>query len=231
VSKLQAFAEHVDRVHRSRIVDVIRRTNEVSKDPGRILSKPPQDRTIPNGQPSVTNVGAQYFWIDRIFIWENDESNFVCSIHTYRPGSLDTSFVSTDNINNPRNDERGLHAPRTLGACSPLGQRSFVRGENGDNKQFNEYIKEGPLTKYYEVPGTVWTPRVLKDGADSVGALGALNRVYVNIGTFSEEWLLHFNALVLAGSPLRQFRLPFPVRIPLTSQRPKRKRQPWRFSF
>ncbi len=40
------------------------------------------------------------------------------------------------------------------------------------------------------------TPRVLKDGADSVGILGALNRVYINIGLFSEEWLLHFNPLV-----------------------------------
>ena len=37
---------------------------------------------------------------------------------------------------------------------------------------------------------------MLKDGADSVGILGALNRVYINIGLFSEEWLLHFNALV-----------------------------------
>ena len=35
---------------------------------------------------------------------------------------------------------------------------------------------------------------MLKDGSDSVGALGALNRVYINIGLFSEEWLLHFNA-------------------------------------
>jgi hypothetical protein len=33
----------------------------------------------------------------------------------------------------------------------------------------------------------------LKDGADSVGLLGALNRVHMNIGVFSEEWLLHFN--------------------------------------
>ena len=37
---------------------------------------------------------------------------------------------------------------------------------------------------------------MLKDGADSVGVLGALNRVFINIGLFSEEWLLHFNALV-----------------------------------
>jgi hypothetical protein len=34
-----------------------------------------------------------------------------------------------------------------------------------------------------------------------VGALGALNRVYLNIGTFSEEWLLHFNPLV-GGKPI-----------------------------
>ena len=34
-----------------------------------------------------------------------------------------------------------------------------------------------------------------------MGALGALNRVYLNIGLFSEEWLLHFNALV-GGKPI-----------------------------
>jgi hypothetical protein len=37
---------------------------------------------------------------------------------------------------------------------------------------------------------------VLKDGSDSVGVLGALNRVFVNIGLFSEEWLRHFRPLV-----------------------------------
>ena len=42
---------------------------------------------------------------------------------------------------------------------------------------------------------------MLKDGADSVGVLGALNRVYLNIGLFSEEWLLHFNPLI-GGKPI-----------------------------
>ena len=42
---------------------------------------------------------------------------------------------------------------------------------------------------------------MLKDGSDSVGALGALNRVYLNIGLFSEEWLRHFNPLV-GGKPI-----------------------------
>ena len=35
----------------------------------------------------------------------------------------------------------------------------------------------------------------------SVGPLGALNRVYINIGLFSEEWFRHFNALV-GGKPV-----------------------------
>ena len=37
---------------------------------------------------------------------------------------------------------------------------------------------------------------MLKDGSDSVGALGALNRVYLNIGLYSEEWLRHFNPIL-----------------------------------
>ena len=163
--------------------------------------KPPKDPNNPRWENLSSNVGAQYFWIDRIFYWEGEQSNFVWQLfHTSRPGSLDTSFVSTDNINNPRTmnalyllEDRLEHARR-------WGKETLVGGQQ-NNKQFNEYIREGPLTHYYQPRDTVWTPRVLKDGADSVGALGALNRVYLNIGTFSEEWLLHFNALV-GGKPI-----------------------------
>jgi hypothetical protein len=70
-----------------------------------------------------------------------------------------------------------------------------------NNKQFNDFVTSGPLTQFFRPPDTVWTPRVLKDGADSVGALGALNRVFLNIGLFSEEWLLHFKPLV-GGLPI-----------------------------
>jgi hypothetical protein len=58
----------------------------------------------------------------------------------------------------------------------------------------------------YQAPDTVWTPRVLKDGSDSVGTLGALNRVYLNIGTFSEEWLLHFTPLT-GGTHITPFEI------------------------
>ncbi|HXC72515.1 MAG TPA: hypothetical protein VN644_21180 [Pyrinomonadaceae bacterium] len=158
--------------------------------------KPPADPENPKWENLSSNVGAQYFWIDRIFYWEADPSNFVFQLfHTSRPGTLDTSLVSTDNINNPRT----MNAMYLLGPRIMMADRwgkETLAGGGKDNRQLNDYVKDGPLTKFYQAPDTVYTPRVLKDGSDSVGVMGALNRVYINIGTFSEEWLLHFNALV-----------------------------------
>ena len=77
-----------------------------------------------------------------------------------------------------------------------IGSEKLAGGEL-DNKQFNDFVTSGPLLDFFSKPdATVRTPHVLKDGADSVGLLGALNRVYLNIGLFSEEWLLHFNPVV-----------------------------------
>ncbi len=162
--------------------------------------KPPVDPENPQWANLSSNVGAQYFWVDRILAWEADTSSFAFQLfHTSRPGSLDTSLVSTDNINNPRS----MNAVYALGPRLEQAKRwgrETLGGGGENNRQFNDYVKEGPLTEFFQSPVTVWSPRVLKDAADSVGALGALNRVYLNIGLFSEEWLLHFNALV-GGKP------------------------------
>jgi hypothetical protein len=158
--------------------------------------KPPVDPEHPRWENLSSNVGAQYFWIDRIFDWEADESNFVFQLfHTSRPGSLDTSLVSSDNINNPRTMNAVYLLKPRIAEAKRWGKERLVGGEQ-DNKQLNDYVSSGPFTEFYKKPDTVWTPRVLKDGSDSVGVMGALNRVYLNIGTFSEEWLLHFNPLV-----------------------------------
>jgi hypothetical protein len=162
---------------------------------------PPADPDNPKWENISSNVGAQYFWIDRIFYWSADQSNFVFQLfHTSRPGSLDTSLVSTDNINNPRTMNALYYVGPRLLEAKRWGKETLAGG-GLDNRQINDYLTTGPLSQLYEKPATVWTPRVLKDGADSVGVMGALNRVYVNIGTFSEEWLLHFNALV-GGKPI-----------------------------
>lgn len=167
---------------------------------------PPADPENPHWADLSSTVGAQYFWIDRIFAWSADAANFTFQLlHTSRPGALDTSLVSTDYINNPRT----MNAIYSLGPRLDLAKRwgkEILSGGGRDNKQFNDYVKSGPLTEFYRKPDTVWTPRVLKDGSDSVGALGALNRVYLNIGLFSEEWLLHFNAFV-GGKPISPIRI------------------------
>ena len=168
--------------------------------------KPPADPDNPEWANLSSNVGAQYFWTDRIFYQAADFENFSFQLfHVSRPGSLDTSFVSTDSITNPRTmNAVYLLGPRLLHA-KHRGKET-LKGGNVDNHQFNDYLTEGPLTQLFQRPDIVWTPRVLKDGSDSVGAMGALNRVYLNIGTFSEEWLTHFNALV-GGQPITPIRI------------------------
>jgi hypothetical protein len=162
--------------------------------------KPPANPEAPQWENLSSTVGAQYFWVDRILAWNADQSNFLYQVlHTARPGSLDTSLVSSDNINNPRTMNAVYNLWPRLEAAKRWGRESLGR-DNLANKQFNDFVKEGPLTQFFQPPSTVWTPHVLKDGADSVGALGALNRVYLNIGLFSEEWLRHFNP-VLGGKP------------------------------
>jgi hypothetical protein len=158
--------------------------------------QPPADPDNPKWENLSSNVGAQYFWIDRIFDWDADPSSFVFQLfHTSRPGTLDTSLVSTDNINNPRTMNAVYNLGPRLEHAKRWGKETLAGG-GLNNKQFNDFVHEGALTQFFQAPDTVWTPRVLKDGSDSVGALGALNRVYLNIGSFSEEWLLHFNALI-----------------------------------
>ena len=161
--------------------------------------KPPADPENPRWAELSSNVGAQFFWWDRVFDWKGDtnqQSFTFQALHTSLPGTLDTSLVSTDNINNPRTMNAVYYLGPRMGLAKRFG-RETLSGGGLDNKQLNEFVPPtDPLAQFFVPPATTWTPRVLKDGSDSVGALGALNRVYLNIGLFSEEWLLHFRPLL-----------------------------------
>ncbi len=68
---------------------------------------PPADPAHPQFANLSSSVGAQYMWVDRLFIFNSNKpegrKNFMYQLaHTYRPGTMDTSLVSTDSINNPR---------------------------------------------------------------------------------------------------------------------------------
>ncbi len=162
---------------------------------------PPADPEHPAYANLSSSVGAQYMWVDRLFIYKANkpegQRNFMYQLtHTYRPGTMDTSLVSTDGINNPRTMNAIYAFAARMEMAQKIGHEHLANGEL-DNRQLNDFIAEGPLTTFWSKDtATVATPHVLKDGADSVGLLGALNRVYLNIGLFSEEWLLHFNPIV-----------------------------------
>ena len=161
-------------------------------------SHPPNDPENPKWENLNSNPGAQYFWVDRIFIWNpvKSQSSFIFQLfHTSLPGALDTSFVSTDNINNPRTMNAVYNVKARIAAGNRFPEQ--LAGGELNNKQFNDYPQTRSLSAYYDPQThTVKTPHVLKDGSDSVGVLGALNRVFINIGLFSEEWLRHFRPLV-----------------------------------
>jgi hypothetical protein len=169
-------------------------------------SRPPADFENPKWENLNSNPGAQYFWIERIFKFNQDQGDFIWQLfHTSHPGALDTSLVSSDQINNPRT----MNAIYNLKARLEIGRRwgqEQLAGGSVNNKQFNNYvppITQGSLlTQLADPPNLVRTTHVLKDGSDAVGALGALNRVYVNIGLFSEEWLTHFQPLI-GGTPIK----------------------------
>jgi hypothetical protein len=170
--------------------------------------KPPEDPESPKWENLASNPGAQYFWVNRIFFWNTrprgadkmpapNEGSFLYQLfHTNPPGTLDTSLVSTDYINNPRTMNAVYSVLARLRQSLATGEERLNGGER-DNKQFQDYPQTAALSQFWDsVSSTTHTMRVLKDGADSVGTLGALNRVYLNIGLFSEEWLLHFRPFI-----------------------------------
>lgn len=190
-------------------------------------SRPPDDFNAPTFANLNSNPGAQYFWVDRIFMWNwkkmpaakfpDSQDNFVFQlIHTSRPGALDTSLVSSDQINNPRTMNAVYDLPARITAGVKFNSIERLTGDEKRNKQFrglpSSVIPNNSLLRStsYDSNGDqfVISPRVLKDGSDSVGALGALNRVYVNIGLFSEEWVRHFIPLI--GGPALT---PFPIKV------------------
>ncbi len=148
--------------------------------------KPPVDPENPQWENLSSTIGNQYFNAGAIFGGAASADSYAYQLfHSWAPGTVDTSFIATDNLNNPGN----------MNPIYAVGARMSVAHE--------EQIKGGALN----IPGEqkrMAVPHVLKDGADSVGLIGALSRVYVSIGEYSQEWLRDHNALV-GGTPQHPF--------------------------
>jgi hypothetical protein len=157
--------------------------------------KPPADPANPKYENLSSYIGAEYFWVSRVFGKDLRPENFVYQLmESSPPGSLDTSLISSDSINNPRTMNAIFQVGARLGVAKTLstyeketGATTLVPGvRNGVPG-----VQEGLTSE-----GTLLTPHILKDGADSVGLAGALSRVFINIGEYHEEWVKHFKPLI-----------------------------------
>lgn len=139
---------------------------------------PPADPEHPQWRNLSSNIGNQYLRPARVFVLPGNEDNFLYQVvNSMPPGTIDTSALASDNLNNPRN----MNAIYDVGTRIAIAAREKLAGGN------------------LAMPGTkpdMPVPHVLKDGADSIGISGALARVYISIGTYHKEWIKHFNLLV-----------------------------------
>lgn len=146
---------------------------------------PPVDPENPKWENLSSNIGAQYFWAGRVFVSDLKPNNFIWQLfNSYPPGALETSMIATDNINNPR----------TMNAIYSVADR--LKAAQNSPKE----IMAGGTLDLTNIEKEAHVPHILKDGADAVGIQGALTRVYLNIGSFHQEWVKHFNPL-LGGKP------------------------------
>lgn len=157
---------------------------------------PPPDKVNPRWDNLSGNIGNQYLRIRAVFGNQlTKDSFFYHLLDSQPPGTIDTSLVASDNINNPNTMNAIFGVPaRVARAFQNPQERLDATAAKIDNvwsKQDasqNAYRTLIPnLSQGNDNPRFV--PRILLDGADSVGAQAALARVYLNIGTYSEQWI------------------------------------------
>ncbi len=148
---------------------------------------PPANPETPEWKNLSNNIGNQYMRFRVTFGTPLRPDNYLYHVlDAQLPGTIDTSLVPSDNLNNantvnsffglPARLERAKHNPKeTIGADTLNYLRTFVNADT-------------------ENPHRV--PRVLLDGSDSVGIELALARVYLNIGTYHQQWVRLHNPLL-----------------------------------
>ncbi|MCC6428227.1 MAG: hypothetical protein IT435_15570 [Phycisphaerales bacterium] len=143
--------------------------------------KPPADPENPQWQNLASLIGNQYLREGAAFAYGVKKGNFLAEmLNAQPPGTSDTSRIASDHINNPNAINAIFNVP---GRLSMAEEETMAGGTlnlvSGDSTGVKRKV-----------------PRILKDGADSIGASGATIRVFVNIGMYHQHWLKRHNALV-----------------------------------
>ena len=181
------------------------------------------------GEPQL-QVGAQYFWVDRIFFWSSDRGEFRLPAVPYLASGLARYLARLHRQHQqPAHDERRLQlSARGSGGAQALGLGESRRRRA--EQQAIQRLRSRRCRSSSRRRHTVWTPHVLKDGADSVGAL-ARSTASTSTSACSARSGCGTSIRWWAASRSRRSRSRTLRRIPATGTRPRSRRRTWRCSF
>ena len=177
--------------------------------------KPPADPERPAWENIDGLVGNQYSRASEIMASGMPESSLEWQIFSHaRPGTVDTSAVPNDQVSNPGtmnpliNLERRPTFEEQVTRWRPV--TSCAAGSN-DRACWCEPGKDGKCWQRSQATEPVH--HILKGGEDSIGAREAVQRVYFNIGSCSEQcWVNHITDLRQADPKHRGFgQTPFDI--------------------
>ncbi len=155
---------------------------------------PPKNPAHPKWENLSGTVGNQYSRFSQILGSGMDPRTIEYQVFAHaRPGIVDTSAIPNDQINNPGTinalinlTKRPTH-PHVVTKWRPAKQ--CPAGSDG-RQCWCEPGREGKCWERGQKEGSVH--QILKGGEDSIGAFEAIQRVYFNIGSCSEEsWVNH----------------------------------------
>ncbi|MCB1957335.1 MAG: cytochrome c [Rhodocyclaceae bacterium] len=176
---------------------------------------PPADPARPRWENIKGLIGNQYTRISEIMVSGMGSNTLEWQMFAHaRPGTTDTSAIPNDQVNNPG----------TINALINIARRPVFAGES--------VLKWRKLTSCEgQDPGNCWCEpdrqgkcwskglkdetvhHILKGGEDSIGATEAIQRVYFNIGSCSEQcWVNHLTDLRVLDPQQRGFgQTPFDI--------------------
>ena len=179
-------------------------------------TNPPEDPAAPKWENLIGAIGNQYTRMSELMVSGMSEDSLQWQVFSHtRPGVVDTSAVPTDQVNNPGTMNaliNVLQRPRfeneLVNRWRPVS--SCAEGAN-ERECWCEPGKTGKCWNKSTEREAVF--HILKGGEDSVGDLLAVQRVYINIGSCSEQcWLNHLTDLYQVDPEQRNFgQTPFDV--------------------
>ena len=160
---------------------------------------PPADPANPRWENLKALVGNQYTRFSEIMVSGMATNSLEWQMFAHaRPGTSDTSAIASDQVNNPG----------TINALINIAQRPTFANESvrkwrktnacpagaAEGECWCEPGRKDKCWRWSEEKETVH--HILKGGEDSIGIFEAIQRVYFNIGSCSEQcWVNHFSDL------------------------------------